>query len=80
MKLEEAINFLNEVKDEYILKIESKNLSEAIETVLQTLENSIPKKKIEDKINRYQRTNEERGYLTTEESFAKKELQELLEE
>ena len=42
--------------------------------------NSIPTKKIEDKIKTYERINKERGYLLVRESFLKKELQELLED
>ena len=82
MKLEAAIKILKETQDSY-LKYE---LYLAIETVLSALENSIPKKKIEEKIEELKDLksktcqkifHSQRCYLTEKIEDV---LQELLEE
>ena len=87
MKLEEAIKnveFL--IRD---LKVDNYNSTfiQAIETVLEALENSIPKKKIEDKIKKYLEYDKKVKTYTsdgrenfTAEYYKAKTLQELLEE
>ena len=53
------------IKNSYVMSTkhclddENKQLKQAIETVLQALKNSIPKKKIEDKINLLENLQEE---------------------
>lgn len=82
MELEEAIKYLK------IIKMDKNNLNkigyvygtEAIETVLQVLENSIPKKKIEDEIEELKNMKVGGEVFTTAVNFAIKELQELLED
>ncbi len=82
MELEEAIKIYNELKKykEIIGSIDTDFFFNFVETLLKECKNSIPKKKIEDKIKEYERVNKERGYLLVRESFVKKELQELLED
>ena len=57
MKLEDAIKIYNGLKKnkEIIKNIDADFFFEFSETVLQALENSIPKKKIEDKIKAYEK-------------------------
>ena len=91
MKLEEAVELLkemqskaleayNNLKGNYIDK-KAKDKAEAIEIVLQELENSIPKKKIEDSIKLF-RSRDDFDYVGTEwrESDVVEFLQELLED
>ena len=102
--LEEAINFLIEVKEKHMIKIGNMKISEAIERVLQELEklkhdnykldkenqklfeiniNSIPKKKIEDKINKLDLEIDEeyeKSMAYHQLVYARCELKELLED
>ena len=50
MKLEEAIRFLEQIKDECKIKIAGISSEETIEIILKELKNRIPRQKIEDKI------------------------------
>ena len=79
MELEEAIKILKDLEKHDVTS--NSFLTMAIELVLKTLENSIPKKKIEDKIKAFSEENE---VITQEEYFARsyirKFLKELLEE
>ena len=66
MKLEAAIKIFKETQDSYL----KDELDLAIETVLQALENSIPKKKIKDKIeyleNLRKKAEKQNNYATSE--------------
>ena len=86
MKLEEAIDKLNNFKtikilygNTFIMHIEQlEKIQKSIETILQALKNSIPKKKIEDKIKEWDESIKWNN--ADDHYYAIKILQELLED
>ncbi len=85
MELKQAVKYLKNIKDADLRIVSHIDFLEAMETVLQALENSIPKKKIEDLIEDKMKTfSEENEVITQEEYYARnyirKFLKELLEE
>lgn len=84
MELEKSKEILNkfcEYEDSVVLIDNALiEIQEAIEAVLQALENSIPKEKVETEIKELDNMKVEGEAFTTAVNFAKKTLQELLEE
>ena len=81
LSLEKAIKYLDMMENKINFDLTGYIYgNEAIETVLEALENSIPKKKIEDEIKKLKEMNVGGEVFTTAVNFAIKILQELLEE